>query len=373
MATDAPIMDRRRFLGLVATVTVAGPALAAHRHDDARAATVLACCADIDGRYRVVGIGPTGTSVDIALPDRGHGIGLHPARPLAAVVARRPGTFLLTFDTDTGEVIDRFDSIAGRHFYGHAVFSADGSRLFATENAWASGDGLVGVYDVDHGLERLGEFPSHGIGPHELRLMPDGRTLAVANGGLRTRPDRGREPLNLDTMSPSLAFLDGDSGRLVSRHRLPAPPYRLGIRHLDVSAGGRVCLGLQHAGATAGIHPVTAIHEPGRGLRLLDLPPALLARAGNYCGSVRFDRSGRWIAASCPRGGLLLIFDREDPSAPSSYRLADVCGLTAGADDGAFIVSNGFGQLRTVSAATPTKGTRPLADLPMLRFDNHLA
>src|SRR5438552_1061500 len=80
----------------------------------------------------------------------------------------------------------------------HGAFSADGSLLYATENDNLTGSGLIGIYDATAGYRRLGEMSSRGIGPHDLALMPDGMTLAVANGGLRTLPESGREVLNPD-------------------------------------------------------------------------------------------------------------------------------------------------------------------------------
>ena len=73
---------------------------------------------------------------------------------------------------------------------------------------------MIGIRDAEDGYRQIGEFASQGIGPHELVLMPDGGTLAVANGGIRTHPDNDRAMLNLDTMQPSLAYLDLASGRL---------------------------------------------------------------------------------------------------------------------------------------------------------------
>ena len=41
-----------------------------------------------------------------------------------------------------------------------------------------------------------------------MLLMPDGETFVVANGGIETHPDYGRAELNLETMDPSVAFVD---------------------------------------------------------------------------------------------------------------------------------------------------------------------
>jgi len=51
-------------------------------------------------------------------------------------------------------------------------------------------------------------------------LLPDGKTFAIANGGIETHPDYGRAELNLEGMDPSLSFVDSRDGQLVGRLRL---------------------------------------------------------------------------------------------------------------------------------------------------------
>jgi len=80
------------------------------------------------------------------------------------------------------------------------AFARDGRTLFATETAIETGDGVLGIYDAAADYRRRGEVPTHGLDPHEVRLMPDGRTLVIANGGILTHPDapgRGPTPGNL--------------------------------------------------------------------------------------------------------------------------------------------------------------------------------
>lgn len=58
----------------------------------------------------------------------------------------------------------------------------------------AFGLDVIGVWKTEAGYTRCDEFPSGGIGPHDLRLMPDSGTLVVANGAL---------PLTLPTAASS--------------------------------------------------------------------------------------------------------------------------------------------------------------------------
>ena len=58
-------------------------------------------------------------------------------------MARRPGRFMLIVDLATGSLRDMVNAPEGRHFYGHAAFSADGRRLFTTENDFNAREPLV--------------------------------------------------------------------------------------------------------------------------------------------------------------------------------------------------------------------------------------
>ena len=176
----------------------------------------------------------------ITLPGRGHGVAVSPDRRRLVAFARRPGTFALLigpFD-DADPLV--FSAEPDRHFCGHGCFSADGRLLYAVENDFVSVRGVLGVYDLSGKRpRRIGELETWGIGPHESVLSADGRTLIVANGGIETHPDRGREKLNLETMQPSVAYLDAATGDLLARHRLDASLHQLSLRHMAVDARER--------------------------------------------------------------------------------------------------------------------------------------
>jgi len=144
---------------------------------------------------------------------RGHGLQVDPRRRNEAlVIARRPGTQAVKLDLETGRVLRQWQAGEDRHFFGHACFSADGGTLFVTENDIEAGQGLVTVRDADD-FRVLAEYRTDGIGPHELLLMPDGVTLAVANGGIQTLPETGRVKLNRGRIETSLVYLDSRDGR----------------------------------------------------------------------------------------------------------------------------------------------------------------
>ena len=212
-------IDRRNFLlgsAMTMASAVASGAFAEALDDISEtgvaAGDLIAACRRPDGSYSVVVLGIDGAVLsELPLEGRGHDIALDRASGQAVVFARRPGSFALAFDIHGRHEPVLFTTPPNRHFYGHGVFSADGRLLYATEHDNDTRDGLIGVY-ASGSYRRIGEMPTHGIGPHEVIMLADGKTLAIANGGIETHIETGREKLNLASMRPSLAFVDSTTG-----------------------------------------------------------------------------------------------------------------------------------------------------------------
>jgi len=281
------------------------------------------------------------------------------------VFARRPGRFAVVFDHEAGTVVRRIDAAANRHFYGHGTFSADGRFLITSENAFATGEGRLCVRDASDGFRHVGELPSHGVGPHDVRLMPDGKTLVVANGGIRTHPDFARRKLNLADMAPSLSFLDTATGRLADDVALPARLHQLSIRHLDVSADGRVGVAMQYQGPADQEVPLVALCD-GAGLHPFEASTALSRTLRHYTGSMAFDGSGRHLAVSGPRGDLVTIWDSRDGRLAARLDVPDGCGVAT--DGNGFVLTSGQGRVLRWS---PADGLVPLRAAAG-GWDNHL-
>jgi hypothetical protein len=330
--------------------------------------------ADNEGRYFLSTFDADGKiGYDIPLPDRGHGIALRPQSAHAVLVARRPGRFLLVFDAVTGEVFHNIESRPDRHFFGHAVYSADGRWLFTSENDYEQKRGVIGVRDATAAYRQTDEFSSGGIEPHDLHLCRNGRALVVANGGVLTHPDSGRAKLNLPTMSSSLAYLDTTSGRLLDEHRLAEEMHLLSIRHLAVSDSDQVCIAMQYEGDPADRPPLVALHRAGQeSLRLLEPPTDVLAQMRNYCGSVCTDLSGDWMAVSSPQGNLITFWSTVSGKYAGNTRIADGCGIAAGARAGEFLLSSGGGGLYRYDVANAVTALIPGTDRPDTHWDNHM-
>lgn len=359
-----PLIDRRDFLraaGASFVASLAPGALAATLATDAVYATAFQ---RRDGAYGVAVLSEDGHILHrVELPDRGHDVTFDPISRRSVVFARQPGTFATIFD-HTGKAAPlTIGSAEGRHFYGHGVFSPDGGLLYATENDFDNAAGVIGVYDATAGFRRVAEFPTFGVGPHELLLMADGRTLAIANGGIETHPDFGRAKLNIATMKPSLVFVDSVTGDLLDRYELPAALHQLSIRHMDTDARGAVWFGCQYEGPAAERPLLVGFAERGSEFRLLEMPDDVLSGFRNYIGSVAANRDTGRLAVSSPQGNAFAVIDMASQSVVSTTSLTEVCGLAP--DHAGFLATTGAGKI-----LAPDGGERSDPDYV---WDNHLA
>lgn len=364
-------ISRRTFLAAGAAGVVLGaarlrPAAAAPAAADP---VFLSARTDFDGKHGVAAFRLDGTKVfEQSLPARAHGATLRPGGAEVAVFARRPGPYIAVFDARDGARLHHVDAAPGRHFYGHGVYSPDGATLFATENAFDEEQaGVIGIYDAANGYKRLGEMAAGGIGPHDIRLMPDNRTLVVAVGGIRTHPDTPRIKLNIATMDPSLAYIDMGSGAILEQVRQPQAMHQNSMRHLAVTAEGVVLCVQQWEGVGTQHPPLVALHRRGEALRLLEPPESVTGQLRNYCGSACADVTGTVGAVSAPRGGIVTLWDLAEARYLGSVEMPDGCGVAADGTPGGFVVTSGAG-----GAIRAGKGLLPGGFLDQRRWDNHL-
>lgn len=319
--------------------------------------------------YAVILLGSDGSILrQIPLQARGHDIALHLPSRRAVAFARRPGSFAVAFDIDGLREPTVFSPADDRHFYGHGTFSADGRLLYVTENDDDQGRGVVGIYDVAARFRRIGEFESYGIGPHEALLLRDGRTLAIANGGLDTTAETGRQNLNVTTMQPSLAFINVNTGDLIERHALHPSLHKLSIRHLAADARGAIWFGGQWEGDASDTPELIGSAGIGRAIKLITPSKSLAGDLKGYVGSMSATPDGEIIAASSPRGGRIVYVNAADGHVCGEQILPDGCGI-AGLGEHRFAATSGLGVFRIEGVSAPLLTEKKLADIA---FDNHL-
>jgi hypothetical protein len=330
---------------------------------------LFSACDDDDGRHFMVGFDLTGRRrFMVEAPQRMHAAAVNPARPQQVVFfARRPGTDMYSIDLHAGTAMQRLVSRPGRHFCGHGCFSSDGRYLYVSENDYAHNRGVISVHDADS-LTVLEEWYSHGPDPHEIRLLDGGATLAVANGGILTRPEQPGVNLAPQAMQPSLVYLDTADGKMRGEFRLP--DRQLSIRHIDIDNSGQIVIALQYEGPGTNRVPLLASHAGEDTLQLFAADACDWRRFDQYTGSVKF--AGDNIAAvSSPRGNCLSFWNVIEQKMLAYHDIHDVCGI--GYDTGLrnFIVTTGTGTLYRFDNGGKVAGgqTKPLQNV---RWDNHL-
>lgn len=386
-------IDRRRVLQAAAVTALAGLAGAWPR-GPVRAATVArpgwAAAWDGEAGTEIGVVAPQGAAAlrvqaRLSVPTRAHGLWAEAGGASVLAVARRPGDWLLRWHPDGRRPPQWHWIEPGRAFNGHVIADAGGTRLYTTETDLETGAAWIGVRDA-RSLEKIDEWPTHGIDAHELLWDDDadGPSLWVANGGVPTRPETGRQKLDLGRMDASLVRLDARSGALRGQWRLD--DRRLSLRHMawrdePVVAGAQA--GDTRARRTLGIAlqaehdepaakqaaPVLALFD-GERLRTCAAAAEATTPLAGYGGDIAATADG-W-AVSCPRVNGVALYTPDGrwrglAPLPNACALAVVDGVCwaagqteAMALDGPAASTGSDAQRRRLDRAAAT-----------LRLDNH--
>jgi len=368
-------VNRRQLLGWLAAAPLLVKTQLSQAHDKQlvtkQAQQLYASAAkNVQGGYYLSFFNTLGEEpISHPLPARAHHILADPIRGWLFAIARRPGEFITIYDYRNKQPVTTLAIQAGHYLQGHALLSPDGRYLYTSETRLENDQGYLVVRDLNNNFKVVKELPTYGIEPHEFLWMPDGKTLVVANGGIKTQ---GREKLNLDTMQSSLVYLNSQTGDLIEKQQLAAEDYQCSIRHLDVAANGQVIVALQYQGHPADQVPLVLAHRQGEALESLTMPELIRSQLQQYCGSASFDSSGKFAAVSSPRGNQVMLWDMQARSFLTSLYAADGCGLAATTKAGEFLVSTGRGKVYLLNAFN---GKQQLIDLEkgnQLLWDNHL-
>lgn len=311
------------------------------------------------------------------------------------VMGRRPSERFWVLNTSNGQVQHAITADVDRHFYGHACYSLDGSLLYVTENDTVSLAGKIGIYDANDAYKKVAEFDSYGIGPHELVMHPDSETLVIANGGIKTE-QASREELNLDTMRPSLVYLNRHDGTLLEQ--VTPKHNQMSVRHLAMHDDGTVMIGIQFQGEKHINVPLVLTHKRGDASFIpLTMPNNQWQRFHQYIASVAVDSERNLLCVTTPIGGCAAIYDLHTRKLIDDVSLPDCAGASVLVNSSAsmskidkyaeptgFIVSDGQGQLTAlrvnalpevkvdVNDVEPHERIIKDSQLHMMSFDNHL-
>jgi hypothetical protein len=311
----------------------------------------------------------SGQMQSVAVPVRGHAV-LPLSDGKALLFGRRPAFECAVVKFGEGSIAT-FATTSGRHFDGHGCLSSSGDVLFTTENAYDEKRGVLGIRDSKT-FQHIGEYDTFGLDPHDVQLMPDGKTLVVANGGIEQHPDFGRRKLNLDTMQPSLVYIDAASGKKIDEYRLP--DRHLSIRHLIATADGDVGVALQYEGDLYRQQPTSLVawQEKGSDLQLLDISAADVALFNGYMADLAYDPQQQILAVSSPRGNHTSFWSVRERRFLHAHPLPEPSGVAFLADRQQFLVSDATGGIHTFPSPLKTASASLLLQFPDRLWDNHL-
>ncbi len=298
-----------------------------------------------------------------------HSIVSNPGNPSLVIgVARDPKAAALVIDTSTGKIINQLAPGEDSHFNGHGCLSSDGKLFYATENHYVTKQGGIGVYDVVSG-ERVETLSSFGQGPHELAFLSDQQTLVVANGGIQTHPESGRKPLNIESMRPSLVYIDSVSGQLI--RQLALQDHLQSIRHMAIGADDTVCVALQYQGKREN-PPVVGFQSGSSPIKLVRAASDKIHwQMNQYTASVSIHPDTGVTAITCPRGNLVTFWDSRSSKYLGEHEIYDASGVALSRDGSTFFVTSGTGKLYQFDAATLKPSTTGLPEWVNAHWGNH--
>jgi hypothetical protein len=365
------VIDRRDIVkGLAAALAAS---LLPGRAKAKAPALYISCRMDAAGKASAALFSVEGEELfSTVLPSRGHDATSRPLSSEVAVFARRPGNWFIVVDASKGRLVTTILSAKDRHFYGHGVFTPDGKLLYATENDVTTGNGLLGIYDASDGYRRLGEIASRGIGPHDVGFLPDGKTLVIANGGLRTSLETGREILNKDDMKPNVALIDWRHDATLAAIELAPKLRALSIRHMAIAEDRTIAFGCQYQGDPNDLPPLVGTLGATGKVTLFDMPEVELLGMANYVGSMSLDRSQEIVAATSPQGGSVALWNRKSGEFLSRERMSDVCGVAALPEGKGFLLTSGNDGVRSLVEGAETLPRIADDRLQNWIWDNHL-
>jgi len=298
----------------------------------------------------------------VEMPTRAHGLAWEPDGRLLAT-ARRPGDWLLRWSPEGTAKPQWQWTEPDRRTTGHTLRDPDGAIIYSVEADVDTAQCVVVARDAAS-LAVRAEYPTGGIDAHMLVLTAAG-DLLVANGGVPTVPEAGRQRGDMDRMASSLVLLrrprrgrlrGEGAGETLGQWRLADA--RLSLRHMTRHASGVVGIALQaeHDDASARrAAPVLALFD-GQRLRTADLPKSL----NGYGGDITLTGDG--FAVSTPRANGVARWSAEGRW-QGFETLTEACALCA--DDTGWWA----GGVGTAVAHRPAAAQ--IVGLPTLRLDNH--
>jgi len=201
---------------------------------------------DYRGNYQILTrLGMDGSLTQALFPVRGHDVDVSPDGRLGFFGSMERDNYVC-FDPHTLDLVSIGKPFAkGWIGGGHGTYLQDGKLLAVSERAPKKP--YTGKADQHYGritlrdpetLKIVESYSTHGVSPHDICLLDDGRHLAIANYG-SVVPKKGKEyGIPRHVVEPSVTVIDLRDGKLVAKRT--TEPGNTELRHLTARDVDRI-------------------------------------------------------------------------------------------------------------------------------------
>ncbi|MGP9820911.1 DUF1513 domain-containing protein [Salinarimonas sp. NSM] len=296
--------------------------------------------------YRLLSrIGMDGSVRQALLPAHAHDVAIAPDRSVG-VLCGFEAADQVAFDPLTLDLVASAPAFgAGWRGGGHAAYLDGGARVLISERAPRRARdggpveahfGRITIRDADT-LRVRESYSTHGIDPHEIVLIEDGRYLVAANYGSLPRDGEGSLAVPRHVVEASVAIVDMADGRLLDKRVTSTRD--LELRHLAAGGLSRIFAIQARLGGPADLARAAAGDGLAEGVDITSEPgiaylsaPTLKLAADDRPGAMTVHEMGSAADRALMRHGLSIVYDPVHDQAiatfPSAHAVMAFDGAT---------------------------------------------
>jgi hypothetical protein len=277
-----------------------------------------------------------------------HGVSINPAKPERAVLFEKHGPGCCEFDLKAGKVLNTITTDKSRSFYGHGVFSLDGTKLYCAETEKDTYKGVVVIRDGTT-FKELGKFPTFGVAPHDMHMIDGGSTLVITNGGAAIGTAG-------EDIAPCVTFVDIKAEKLLER--ITFPNEKINAGHLAMTSKKDLVVvsaprdGLSNQNSAPGGISLRPVGQP---ILTMNSPADTTAKMLGETLSVAIHEPTGVVAATNPTGNILTFWNLKEQRFIKSLEMTRPLGVALTLDGKDFAVSyvpEGNPALQRINAET---------------------
>lgn len=332
-------VDRRRFLLGMGSAVLSTTLLSSCGRNQTQ--WLISTATHDNGEHFAVAISPEGTLIaQVPLPAKGLDVLALPNKPGHALIFTQQSNGRALEVNFIDERIEKsISSDSDTHLCGYGALSNNGQLLFTTENHSTSQNGLIVVRETQN-YTVLHRFESGGIGPREIKVLPNTQKIAVANSGISSHFAGTEKTLPPNLIKSNLTYLNAETGHITGQ--FTAPDHRQSIQHLDVSESEKVFIGMHYYGNKKKRLPLIYSHQGNEMLKACSATQEQLERINQDTASIKVQNN--LLAVTCPKGKCITFLNAESLKVIEQQPYEGAAGLAL--VNNKLIASNEKGTLR---------------------------